>query len=236
VANLVLAFGEVLVGAIVLDAGIKGDSIPNVIQGKATQHPLTSSSTAPSSTGSPPGATGVTIDPSSGYTNPVPGATTGRVDQGVDYHLGPQGFLAPGNSKIVYTGAGGGWGNEYVAGQLLDGPLKGAVWYIAEAPAKLAGIAEGVIVKAGQQITPAGSSTGGAIEAGWANPSNPGQTLAQSMTGYGGDQSTQALTAGWSFSKFVHGLGGAVGTFEGAGAGLAAAIEQGAGLAAAGLP
>jgi hypothetical protein len=236
-ANLVLAFAEILAGAIVLDAGIKGDSIANVIQGKATQHPLaaatggTGSAAATGSGGSAAALTG------GGYVNPVPGASTGRVDQGVDYRLGSQGFVAPGNSQIVYTGAGGGWGNEYVAGKLLDGPLKGMVWYIAEAPGKLAGIAQGVLVKAGQQITPAGSSTGGAIEAGWANPNNPGQTLAQSMSGYGGDQSTQALTAGWSFSKFVHALGGAVGTFEGAGAGLASGIEQaGSAAAAAGVP
>jgi len=223
-ANLVLAFGEVLVGAIVLDAGIKGDSIPNVIRGQATQHPLTASSSSSSAAGS----TGIPSTPAAGagnYVNPVPGASTGRVDQGVDYHLGPGGFVAPGNSEIVYTGSGGGWGNEYVAGRLLDGPLAGAVWYIAEAPGKLAGIVKGAMVKAGQQITPAGSSTGGAIEAGWANPNNPGQTLAQSLPGYGGDQSTQALTAGYSFSKFVHALGGTVGTFEGAGQALAAGIE-----------
>jgi len=40
VANLVLAFAEICAGAIVLDAGIKGDSITNVIKGQATQHPL----------------------------------------------------------------------------------------------------------------------------------------------------------------------------------------------------
>jgi hypothetical protein len=232
-ANLVLAFGEILVGAIVLDAGIKGDSIPNVIRGQATQHPLTTASAAGAGAGGADPGVG-------GYVNPVPGASTGRVDQGVDYHLGPQGFLAPGKSQIVYVGAGGGWGNEYVAGKLLDGPLAGAVWYIAEAPAKAAGIVEGAIVKAGQQITPPGSSTGGAVEAGWANPSNPGQTLAQSMPGYppGGDQSTQALTAGYSFSKFIHALGGIAGTFEGAGTALSGAVEQaGSGLiAAAGVP
>src|ERR1700746_1016957 len=43
-ANLPLAFAEVLVGAIVLDAGVKGDSIANVIRGRATQHPLAATS------------------------------------------------------------------------------------------------------------------------------------------------------------------------------------------------
>jgi hypothetical protein len=235
-ANLVLAFGEVLVGAIVLDAGIKGDSIPNVIKGQATQHPLTGDSTS-TSTGAGTAGPSAAVDSSSGYTNPVPGASSGRIDQGVDYHLGSQGFLAPGNSQIVYTGSGGGWGNEYVAGQLLDGPLKGAVWYIAEAPGKLAGIVKGAVVKAGQQITPPGSSTGGAIEAGWANPANPGQTLAQSMAGWSSDQDVHSLTAGYSFSKFVHALNGPVGTFEGAGTALAGAVEHTFALGlAAGVP
>ena len=54
-ANLVLAFGEILVGAIILDAGIKGDSIPNVIKGQATQHPLSgaTSTAAAGGTGVP---------------------------------------------------------------------------------------------------------------------------------------------------------------------------------------
>lgn len=224
--NLALTFAEVLVGGILLDAAIKGDSIANVVKGVATQHPLDAGTSSSSPSGSA-GAGGRTDQINLGtYVNPVPGATTGRVDQGVDYTLSSSGFVAPGKSKIVYTGAGGGWGNEYVAGQLLDGPLAGQVWYIAEAPAKLAGIVQGAIVNAGQQITPAGSSTGGAIEAGWANPSNPGSPLAQSLNGYSGDQSTGALTAGYSFSRFVHALGGAAGAFQGAGQSLAGAIEQ----------
>jgi Peptidase M15 len=37
-ANLVLAFAELLGGAIIADAAIKGDSIANVIRGQATNH------------------------------------------------------------------------------------------------------------------------------------------------------------------------------------------------------
>lgn len=225
-ANLVLSFAELLVGAILLDAAVKGDSIGNVINGTATSHPLTGSG-ASSSTGSTSSSTGAGSSSSAaGYVNPVPGATTGRVDQGVDYTLGSAGFVAPGRSQIVYVGSGGGWGNEYVAGKLLDGPLAGSVWYIAEAAAKAPGVVEGAIVNAGEQIVPKGSSTGGAIEAGWANPASPGQTLAQSLTGYSGDQSRQALASGYSFSTFVAALGGVSGAFEGAGATLAGAIEQ----------
>lgn len=214
-ANLVLSFAELLAGAVLLDAAIKGDSIPNVVKGVGSSSgPGSSSSSGPATT-----ATGT-------YTNPVPGAHTGRVDQGVDYTLGSAGFVAPGRSKIVAVSSGGGWGSEYVAGQLLDGPLAGQVWYIAEAAGKAPGVVEGAIVNAGQQIAPQGSSTGGAVEAGWANPSNPLQTLAQSLSGYSGDQSSQALTAGYSFSRFVHALGGAAGVFQGAGSSLAGAIEH----------
>jgi hypothetical protein len=222
-----LAFGEILVGAVILDAAIKGDSISHVVQGKAQVHKLSGGLSTASGDKSTSGGKSASSDPSlEGYTNPVPGASTGRIDQGVDYTLGPQGFLAPGNSKIVYMGAGGGWGQEYIAGRLLDGPMKDMVWYIAEAPGAAAGIVTGAIVKAGQQITPPGSSTGGAVEAGWANPDNPGQTLAQSMAGWANDQDVHSLTAGYSFSKFIHALNGPVGTFEGAGGALASSIEH----------
>ena len=241
-ANLVLAFGEVLVGAILMDAAVKGDTIPNVIKGTATQQALPGSSSSTSTSTAGAGAAGAGAGsstlPAGSYTRPVPVATSGRVDQGVDYTLGSAGFVAPGRSKIVYTGAGSGWGNEYVAGQLLDGPLAGSVWYVAEAASKLAGIAQGAIVNAGQQITPAGSSTGGAIEAGWADPSNPGNPLAQSLSGYSGDQSRAGLTAGYSFSMFAHALGAPAGVFEGAGQALGAAIESEfeSGGAIAGIP
>lgn len=230
-ANLPVAFAEILVGAVVLDAAIKGDSIANVIKGQATQHPITGlGSGSGSSTGtSSSAASGVNSLAPGTYTNPVPGATTGRLDQGVDYALGPAGFVAPGNSQIVYVASGSGlqgWGNEYVAGQLLDGPLKGAIWYIAEAGSVASGIVKGATVSAGQQITPQGSSTGGAIEAGWADPSNPGNPLARSLTGYSGDQSLGALTAGYSFSNFVHALGGPFGHFSNVAASLMSAVES----------
>jgi hypothetical protein len=234
--DLFVVFAEAIVGGILLDAAIKGDSITNVVKGQATQHPLGSDSSS-----SATGTGGASTIPAGTYTNPVPGATTGRVDQGVDYALGPAGFVAPGKSKIVYVGSGSGlsgWGNEYVAGQLQDGPLAGSIWYIAEAPSIAAGIAKDAIVNAGQQITPPGSSTGGAIEAGWADPSNPGNPLSRSLSGYSGDQSLGALTAGWSFSNFVSAVGGPIGTFEGAGQALASKVkaEFASGAMPAGVP
>jgi hypothetical protein len=237
VANLVLAFAEIVVGAIVLDAGVKGDSIANVVQGKATQHPL-ATATGATATGGGTTTGGVAVAPGT-YTNPVPGASTGRIDQGVDYTLSASGFRAPGRSQIIAADQhNSGWaGGGYIAAKLLDGPLAGSVYYVAEGVAPAAGIAAGKIVDAGTQLVtratnPYNGSLGN-IEAGWAN-SQGTAPLAQSFSGYGGDQSTQALTAGYSFSKFVHALGGVAGVFQGAGSALASRIEHGA--APAGLP
>lgn len=231
-ANLVLTFAELLAGAVILDAAVKGDSIANVVQGKATQHPLpgaggtgTQGGTSGASSGAPSGS----LAPGA-YTNPVPGAATGRVDQGVDYTLSSSGFLAPGRSKILVADASNsGWGGGgYIAAQLLDGPLAGSVYYIAEGVKPV--VTAGETVAAGTQLVdripnPFNGVLGN-IESGWANPASPGQPLAQSLTGYSGDQSTQALTAGYSFSKFVQALGGVGGDFQGAGQTLANTIEH----------
>jgi hypothetical protein len=223
-ANLVLAFGEILVGAIVLDAGVKGDSIPNVIRGQATQHPLAASTGGTSAAGAASAA--------GNYQNPVPGASTGRIDQGVDYTLGSGGFLAPGRSQIIAADAhNAGWkGGGWITAKLLDGPLAGAVYYVAEGVAPAAGIVPGKIVDAGtqlvQRVTNPYNGALGNIEAGWANSAGTAPQ-AQSSPGYGGDQSTQALTAGYSFSKFVHALGGVAGAFQGAGQALEHTITAG---------
>jgi biotin carboxyl carrier protein len=222
VANLTLAFAELLAGAVLLDAAIKGDTIANVITGKATSHPL-----AAGEFGSSTPAGGNV--PAGSYTNPVPGASTGRIDQGVDYTLGNQGFVAPGRSKILIADqANSGWaGGGYIAAQLLDGPLAGDVYYIAEGISPLVKV--GDTVAAGTQLGRGVSNPYnlivGNIEAGWANPTSPSTPLAQSLAGYSGDQSAAGLTAGYSFSSFVGALGGIAGVFQGAGAKLADAIQ-----------
>lgn len=241
-ANLVLAFAELLAGAIIVDAGIKGDTLANVIQGKATQHPLTGSSTGTSSTGGNPTSAQVTTVAPGQYTNPVPGAITGRIDQGVDWTLGKAGFLAPGKAQIVAADqSNSGWGGGgYVAYKLLDGPLAGSVGYVAEGIQPAAGIAVGAIVNAGQQIAlPVASPYNGIvgnIEAGWANPSSVTQPLAQTLSGYSGDQSEEALTAGYSFNAFATALGAVSGKFEGAGAALEAEVEKEFSGAVSGVP
>lgn len=231
-ANLPLAFAELLGGAILLDAAIKGDTIANVVTGKATAHPLPGSQTSQigsgggaSTTGTAAGGQTPNVAPGT-YTNPVPGARTGRIDQGVDY-TGSQ-FLAPGKSKILQADASNsGWaGGGYIAAQLLDGPLAGAVYYFAEGISPL--VQAGDIVAAGTALGQAATNpyngAFGNIEAGWANSAGTAP-LAQSLSGYSGDQSIQGLTAGYSFSRFVNALGGVAGVFQGAGAALAGAVR-----------
>jgi hypothetical protein len=206
VANLVLAFGEVLVGAILLDAAIKGDTIPNVIKGTATSHGLPGSSSTTSA-----GAAGGSV-PTGSYTNPVPGATLSRTDQGVDYTLNSSsGFQAPGASKIVST-AGTFGGGPLIVAEFLDGPYKGAQYYVGEGikPSVVAG----EIVQAGQKIADVAvnPSNGilGNIEAGWWSATH-NSTLAQATGGY---HEGAVTSAGAAWDTFVRALGGVAHTAD----------------------
>ncbi len=218
-ANLVLAFAELLGGAIILDAGIKGDSIANVVKGQATQNPINPPAAATTSSGAvgqgltsigtSGGGSSTNIPPGT-YTNPVPGASPSRIDEGGDYTLGPQGFLAPGRSKIVATSGSFFRGGTVVA-QLLDGPLAGQYYYVAEGIAPAPGITVGAIVPAGARLTTSIASpyngTVGNIEAGWASAS--GIPLAQSTGGY---IEGHATAAGVAWNNFVKSLGGVADT------------------------
>lgn len=210
-ANLVLAFAELLGGAVLLDAGIKGDSLANVITGKATSHPLnpnssSSSGSASSSSSSSSTSSGPSSVPTGSYTNPVPGASASRIDEGGDYTLSSQGFLAPGKSKIVAI-TGNFFRGGTVIAQLLDGPLAGQFYYVAEGIRPT--VAVGDTVNAGQQIAAGVASPYngivGNIEAGWSDAN--GTPLAQSTGGY---TEGQATAAGAAWDAFVHSLGGVV--------------------------
>jgi hypothetical protein len=217
-ATLPLAFAELLIGAIVLDAGIKGDSIANVVQGKATAHGMPGASSSSTSSGSTGGSTSAT-DPSAkvttgSYVNPFPGATPSRVDQGVDYTI-TKPVLAPGDFVVKHIGQVAGFGT-YIAGQLLNGPLGGRGIYFAEGLAPAAGVHVGSIIKAGQPVAdPATGPYGhGVIESGWANITSSWYApLAQSTGGHGGGE---ASAAGASYNRFVHALGGPLGRLESA--------------------
>ena len=223
-ANLVLAFGEALVGAILLDAAVKGDSIANVVTGKATVHKITGNG----SSGAGGDASAPANVPAGTYVNPVPGASLERTDEGVDYQLGSQGFLAPGRSKVINTSAGFFKGGSIVL-EFLDGPYKGAQYFVAEGVKPAAGITNGAIVAAGQKVAEAdqslyisGPGGFGNIEAGWWRGSGP---LAQTTGGYHPDGAVTAAGASWD--SFVRALGGvahaadsvAIGSLSGVGLG-----------------
>lgn len=158
-----------------------------------------------------------------GYTNPVGNWSPSRIDQGVDGTLKSP-YLAPGDSKIIQSDVSNpGWqGGGWLTGQLTSGSLKGKVWYVAEGIAPL--VPAGAVVKAGTAVArtiPSPYNTiVGNIETGWADPGNPGRPLAQSLPGYGGDQSPQAMAAGNSFNRFLLKLGASPGAAQGTGVGV----------------
>ncbi len=135
------------------------------------------------------------------YVNPLPAsAQIGRTDMGVDADLNPgDPIVAPGASRVL--GITPNWyrGQPYVALQLLDGPMKGHNYYIAEQITP--DVSVGQVVQQGQPIGHyAASGTG--IEMGWAGP-NWEQTLAQATSGYSEGEQT---AAGDSFHQFLDGL------------------------------
>jgi len=225
----VLAFAELLGGAIILDAAIKGDSIANVVKGQATQQPITGSS---SSSGGSAVGSAITGAGKGGYVNPVPGASASRLDEGADYTLSSKGFVAPGRSRIVGT-SGSFFQGGNIWAQFLDGPLAGQYWYVGEGVKPTSGIKPGVIVQAGQRITDSIASPYngivGNIEAGFSDAN--GTPLAQSTGGYSEGQTT---AAGVAWNNFVKGLGGAAGRAEtavrGTLTGALAGLESGSGF------
>src|SRR5581483_7408703 len=83
----------------------------------------------PAAAPSPPPATS-----GSDYVNPLPAsAHIGRTDMGVDANMNPgDPIVAPGNSRVLGITPNWYGGQPYVALQLLDGPMKGHNYYLAE--------------------------------------------------------------------------------------------------------
>jgi hypothetical protein len=193
-------------------------SVPGVWDYSGAQPPsaaaaldATAGTTAPS-----PPASGA------GYVNPLPAtAQIGRTDMGVDANMNPgDPIVAPGTSRVL--GITPNWyrGQPYLALQLLDGPMKGHNYYLAEQITP--NVSVGQIVQQGQPIAHyAASGTG--IEMGWAGQ-NWEQTLAQATSGYSEGEQT---AAGGSFRDFLDGLGHRAST-PSAGAGLAPDATAGA--------
>ena len=178
-ANLPLAFAEILAGAIVIDAGIKGDSIANVVKGVATQQPLPGGGAASASGG--PGSAG-----SSTGSSPFPGGwTPNRADQGYDGTFRGQ-LTAPVSGTVTYaTGSDPGWqgGGALVlqADQAISG-LASSALYFTEGLSPL--VKAGDHVTAGQPIATAARSPYngiiGNIEWGLAQPNSNAVPLAAS--------------------------------------------------------
>src|SRR5581483_4318601 len=140
--------------------------------------------------------------PAGQYVNPLPAsARIGRTDMGVDANMNPgDPIVAPGTSRVL--GITPNWyrGQPYVALQLLDGPMKGHNYYLAEQITP--NVSVGQIVQQGQPIAHY-AALGTGIEMGWAGP-NWEQTLAQATSGYSEGEQT---AAGGSFRDFLDGLG-----------------------------
>jgi murein DD-endopeptidase MepM/ murein hydrolase activator NlpD len=161
-------------------AGAATDTSQNFANALATaQASSAGGSTATSGTGAASSGS-IVSDPKLGpATNPVPGATGGRLDQGMDGTT--QTFVAPFNGKVVFSEANdSGWnGGGYVAIQSAQDP--NYVYYAAEGLTPTVQV--GQTVTAGQQIaTPRSNPYNGIVgnfEIGRANPASPGQPLAQ---------------------------------------------------------
>ena len=139
-----------------------------------------------------------------GGKNPFPGATGSRLDQGFDFTS--QHFNAPAKMRIYYAVASdSGWkGGGYIVGQLLDGPKKGMYMYLAEGVVPQPNVVAGAVIGEGTPIAmpapnPYNGITGN-VEAGWANPANPRQPLAQ--------VSANPPQVAWDFYNYIRSLGG----------------------------
>lgn len=138
----------------------------------------------------------------SGYTNPLPGATWGRTDMGVDASMKNGAAIhALGDSRVVNIFPNWYAGQPYVQLQLTSGPQAGKYYYVAEAINPT--VKPGQAVRAGQTIgTYNGGGTG--LELGWGTKTQA--TLAQA-TGNTGDASHGNAPAGQSFRNFLNGIG-----------------------------
>lgn len=151
-ANLPLAFIEIVLGGVILDAGIKGASIADVVKGEAKQNPisgLTGSSTGSGGgSGSNTGAGGA----KQGFANPfASGWTPGRLDKGYDGTFVKQ-ISSPVTGTVTYaTTSFSNWGAwvEVKADQAIPG-LPSDTFYFAEGLTPT--VKTGQHVTAGQQI------------------------------------------------------------------------------------
>ncbi len=168
-AGQALGFGELLAGGVLLTMGISGQSIRDVLKGKGgTVKPIAVAAGGPagSATASPGEGAGGEAAPSAasraGHSNPLPGWSRSRIDQGVDFYGGRK-IVAPEAGTVVKTGAPG-WPGE--GGVLLKLAKGGYLFFYEQLTAV---VHVGQQVTAGQQI--ASGTPGGSIEVGFADAS-----------------------------------------------------------------
>src|SRR5438309_7958832 len=171
-ANLPLAFAELLGGGVLVTAGISGNSVADVFAGAVSLKSFDATATA---------AGGASVAAPHGAVNPfalAQGLQLGRTDQGVDASMAPgSAIVAPLPSRVVRVDPNWYSGQPAVFFQVTDGPYKGRYWYLGEQIAPTVKL--GDTVNAGQQVaTYAHQGTG--IEIGWA--ANAAETLAQATT------------------------------------------------------
>jgi murein DD-endopeptidase MepM/ murein hydrolase activator NlpD len=157
-ASQAVGFAEVIAGGILLTAGIGGHSIREVLKGKGGSIkplPQPKSGAGPATVNASPGAAAA-----GGTTNPLPGWSRSRVDQGVDFYGGRR-IVAPESGTITKIGAPG-WPE---GGGVLLHTVSGKFIYFYEGLD--AAVGAGTRVAAGQLI--ARGREGGSIEVGYAD-------------------------------------------------------------------
>jgi murein DD-endopeptidase MepM/ murein hydrolase activator NlpD len=195
-ANLPLAFAELLAGGIMLTAGISdpNGSISNVIEGLDTGK-LASFNTGSSSSS----ATGGSVA-AAGGASPLPGVTSwGRTDQGVDASAKPGSPVAAvvsGTVTSIIPNFYSGQPAVFVSSTGLPSGATGIYYAEQLTPS----VKVGDTVQAGQPIGSV-AATGTGLEIGFASGA---QTLARATTGYTEGEITHA---GQAFRSFLQSLG-----------------------------
>jgi hypothetical protein len=165
-------------------------------------------------------------DPGFTYRNPmrdVQGLTPFRIDQGVDYGGGGP-IYAIGRAKILQYIPHSGWvgsgdpthpvyNGGYIAYQLLDGPAKGKVVFVAEDIRLNPSLKVGSVINTSTALGQLQGLDPGwpYMETGWAT-SDGSEPLAKTTGGYTEGQRTWA---GNDFSNFLHVLGAPAGVAGG---------------------
>lgn len=158
------------------------------------------------------GGTSLNTHPSAlsggGYTNPIPGFSLNRTDQGVDASAAPgTPIKAIGDSKLVETNSNWYSGQPLMLFQFLNGPKAGQYWYVAEQISPTT-MQTGTVFHAGDTVARFASS-GTGIEIGWGSPAanSGGHYTLAAQQGNTGDSSHNNAPAGVDFRNFLNSVG-----------------------------